>query len=85
MGRKYQRRSPELTKRLLNNKVAIDNWLEIKMYQLPYSIYERIKASLTVTDPTYLTHLTEQEKFIRNLALVYKKNFRTWPVVFSNI
>ena len=80
MGRNYKTRSPEVTKRLLNNKEAIENWLEIKVYQLPFATFSKIKASLFVTD---LSHLTEQEKFIRNLVVVYKNRFRTLPHMFS--
>jgi hypothetical protein len=80
MGRKYKQRSPEVTKRLLKNKEAIDNWLEMKVYQLPYATFAKIKAALYVTD---ISHLTEQEKFIRNLVVVYKKRFRVLPHMFT--
>lgn len=64
--------------RLAKNKIVIDNWLEKKVFEIPYESFLRIKFSL-VNDGE---PLSARELFIRNLARSYRNVYGKWPAIF---
>lgn len=69
---------PEVIERLKRNRVVIDEWLDGKIYEMPFESFERIRKSLKGAKIS----LTPREKFIKELANSYRNNFGQWPNIF---
>ena len=61
------------------NRIAIDDWLENKVYEMSYESFLRIKYSLAKEEAE---GLTQKEMFVRCLARFYRKKFGKWPTIF---
>lgn len=65
--------------RLEMNRIVIDEWLENKVYEISASSFSKIKTSIRGQNFRYLQ---EDEKFIRNMVVAYKRVYGEWPIVF---
>lgn len=69
-----------LHERLENNKMVINEWLENKIYEITATSFKKIKSSIGARR---VDRLNEQEKFVRNLILAYKRYFGEWPIILQ--
>lgn len=63
-----------------NNKAVLDEWLESKLYEVSDTSYKKIRSSIgSRREDT----LNDQERFIKNLVLSYKRSFGEWPTILQ--
>lgn len=67
------------TARLERNRIVIDEWLENKVYEISALSFSKIKTSIRGQNFRYLQ---EDEKFIRNMVVAYKRIYGEWPIAF---
>lgn len=73
-----EKKDHEKAVRLQRNKFVINEWLEKKVFEIPFETYDRIKSALEGEN----IFLYPREKFIKDLVTVYIKRFGEVPRAF---
>lgn len=61
-------------------QIVLDNWLGDKIDQLTDTSYKKIKSAI---GSRRIDLLSRQENFLREMILIYRRNYGEWPTVLK--